>query len=170
MAQEEIIQVLIAVDAETINATLGGNAEPNNPVQVTDSKLIWMVTRQADAVTGNAGNELNIKAETEDVIRWRETSLSLNSDYVTLLYAFVQTSGDATLISPPMPLLAKVKVPLPNPAAPLQPGSQEIESYFWETTVLNPGSVTYHFKFMIVGRDGSVAGYYWWDPFITISD
>ncbi len=170
MAQEEIIQVLIAIDAETIIATLGTNSDPNNPVQVTDASLIWMITKNADVVTGNAGNELNIKAETEDVIRWRESTLSLNSDYTALLYKFDQTGGDPDLISPPDPLLAKVKVPLPNSANPLQPGSQEIESYFWETTVLNPGTVTYHFMFMIVGRDGTVAGYYWWDPFITISD
>lgn len=170
VAQEEIIQVLIAVDCETVIATLGTNSDSNNPVQVQDSSLIWMITKQGDAVSGNAGNELTIKAETEDVIRWRETSLSLESDYVTLLYEFVNTSGDGDLISPPVPLLAKVKVPLPNPSAPLQPGMQEIESYFWQCTVLNPGSVTYHFKFMIVGRDGTVAGYYWWDPFIQIAD
>jgi len=170
MAQEEIIQVLIAIDAETIATSLGTNTDPQNPAKVTDPTLIWMITKNADAVSGNAGNELNLKAETEDVIRWRETTLSLNSDYTALLYKFVQTAGDADLLSPPQPLLAKAKVPLPNPSNPLQPGSQEIESYFWETTVLNPGSVTYNFYFMVVGRDGTVVGYYSWDPYITISD
>lgn len=167
---EEIIQVLIAVDCETILATLGKNTNPNAPVQVTDPNLIWMITKQVDAVSGNAGNELNIKAQTLDVIRWRETSLSLDSAYFAMLYQFVNASGGADLISTPTPMLATVKVPSPDPEKPLQPGLQDVKTYFWECTVTNPGSLTYHFNFMILGRDGSVAGYYWWDPFITISD
>lgn len=167
--EDQIIDVLIAIDAETIISQLGTNTDPNNPAQVTDATLIYMVTKQADAMSGNAGNELNIKAETEDVIRWRETSLSLNSDYVGILYGFQQTGGGDQLISPPTPLQATVTTPLPNPADPLHPTTQQIENYFWETTVLNPGTVTYHFKFMIIDRHSKVLGYYWWDPFITIS-
>lgn len=166
---DQIIDVLIAIDAATIVSKFGTSKDPKNPVQVTDPSLIYMITKQSDIVSGNAGNELNLQADTEDVIRWRETSLSLNGDYVGILYAFQETAG-ANLISPPVPLEAKVKVPLPNPADPLHPGTQEVENYFWESTVLNPGNVTYHFSFMIVDRHGNVAGYYWWDPFITISD
>ena len=168
--QEKIIEVLIAVDAQTIIETLGPNSDSNNPVQVTNAALIYMITKQGEAVSGNAGNELNIKAETLDVIRWRETSLSLNSDHVPILYKFVQTAGDQSLIDTPRPLLAKVKTPLPNMSNPLQPTTQEIESYFWEANVLNPGQVTYHFMFMIADRSGKIVGYYWWDPFITITD
>lgn len=168
-ATQEIIDVLIAVDTETIISKYGGNADPDKPVQITDPSLIFMITKSADAVTGNAGNELKIGARTLDTIRWRETSLSLNAIYSAILYKFVAVSGD-DLISPPVPLLAKDQTPLPDPKNPTVPKTQTIETYFWSSTVLNPGEVTYHFNFLIVDRDGKIQGYYWWDPFIQITD
>lgn len=166
---EEIIDVLVAVDADTIISKYGTNTDANNPVQITDSSLIFMITKQADAVSGNAGNELKIGAKTLDTIRWRETSLSLNAAYSALLYKFVASSG-GDLISPPIPLLVEVKTPLPDPSNPTTPKTQTIESYFWNSTVLKAGSVTYHFNFMILDRTGAVQGYCWWDPFIRITD
>lgn len=166
---EEIIDVLVAVDADTIVLKFGTNTDPNSPVQVTDASLIFMITKQSDAVSGDAGNELTIGAKTLDTIRWRETTLSLNAAYSALLYKFEAVSG-GNLISPPIPLEADVKTPLPDPANPTTPKIQTIKSYFWSSTVLAPGSVTYHFNFMIVDRSGDVQGYYWWDPFIKITD
>lgn len=166
---EEIIDVLVVVDADTIISEYGTNTDANNPVQITDSSLIFMVTKQADAVSGNAGNELKIGAKTLDTIRWRETSLSLNAAYSALLYKFVAASG-GDLISSPMPLLVEVKTPLPDSANPTSIKTQIIESYFWNSTVLEAGSVTYHFNFMILDQTGAVQGYFWWDPFIKISD
>jgi len=59
-------------------------------------------------------------------------------------------------------------VPLPNPQNPLHPDRQTIQNYFFQTTVENPGDVTYHFNFMLLKRDGTVQGYYYWDPYIHI--
>ncbi|MBI9050756.1 MAG: inclusion body family protein [Anaerolineaceae bacterium] len=166
---EEIIDVLVAVDADTIVSKYGTNTDPNSPVQITDPTLIFMITKQADAVNGNAGNELTIGAKTLDTIRWRETTLSLNAAYFALLYKFEAGAG-GNLISPPIPLEADVETPLPDPANPTVPKKQTIKSFFWNSTVLEPGSVTYHFNFMILDRNGDVQGYYWWDPFIKITD
>ena len=91
------------------------------------------------------------------------------SDNVVSRQRIVPASG-GNLISTPEPLEVEVKTPLPNPADPTKPTSQTIQSYFWNTTVLSPGDVTYHFNFMILDRDGNVQGYYWWDPFIHITD
>jgi nematocidal protein AidA len=169
MPDQEIIDVLIVIDAETTLSTYGPNGDSKNPTQITNSNLIYMITKQAEVVSGNAGNELNISAETLDVIRWRETTLSLNADYDAILYSFVAAAG-GTLISTPEPLLVTVSTPLPNPADPLHPTTQTVQSYFWSCTVLNQGDVTYNFKFMIVDRHGAVQGYYSWDPFIHITD
>lgn len=169
MSTQEIIDVLIAVDTETIISKYGTNSDPDKPVQITDPSLIFMITKSADAVSGNAGNELKIGAKTLDTIRWRETSLSLNAVYSAILYKFVATSGE-DLISTPIPLLAKDETPLPDPKNPTVPKTQTIETYFWNSTVLNPGDVTYHFNFLIIDRSGNIQGYYWWDPFIQITD
>jgi hypothetical protein len=168
--ESRTIDVLIAVDTDTILQQYPGATDPNNPVQVTSNPPpIFMIAKQGDVVSGEAGNELNLVAEVMDTVRWRETTLTLNADYTTILYKFVATGGDQ-LISPPVPLLATVNTPLPNPADPLHPTSQTIKSYFWNTTVLDVGSVTYHFSFMILDRNGNPKGYYWWDPFITIKN
>ena len=165
---QEIIDVLVAIDAETIVNNFGTNNDPNKPTQITNPKLIFMITKQADAMSGNAGNELQIAARTMDTIRWRETSLSLDAAYTGILYKFVNASGNA-LISPPVPLEADVTTPLPDPSNPTKPKTQSIKNYFWNCTVLEPGDVTYHFNFMVVDRDNNVQGYYWWDPFIHIT-
>lgn len=159
----DTIDIQITFDAETILASYGKNGDPNNPVGIS-AGLVYMVVASGQAVSGNGGGELNVSAETDDTIRWRETTPGV--DYSAILYAFPTQSS---LISTPVPLISTVTVPLPNPSNPTQPGRQAIQDYFWNCTVLNPGSVTYHFNFMIVGRDGTVQGYYWWDPFITIN-
>lgn len=165
---EKIIDVMIVIDADTIVSDLGTNTDPNNPVQVTTADRIFMITKQDEAVSGQAGTELNVKANTMDVIRWRATSLTLNAAYDVILYKYVATGG-GNLISPPTPLEADVTTPLPNPADPTKPTTQTIKNYFWQTTVEAAGSVTYHFQFIILDREGNIQGYYWWDPYITIS-
>lgn len=166
---EQIIDVLCVMDAETIIDTLAKSTDAGTPTQVTDPNLIHMVVKAGDVVSGGGGSELNIKAKTLDVIRWRSTSMSLNAAYDTLLYKFV-TTGGGDLISPPVPLIVESQVPLPNPSDPTKPESQTIQNYFWNSTVEKTGTVTYHFNFAIYGRDVSLVGYYWWDPYITISD
>lgn len=164
---EEIIDVLIVIDAETILRTYGTNTDPTKPAQIAGER-VYMITKKADVISGNAGSELKIAARTLDVVRWRETSLSLNADYDAILYKFVVGSG-GTLISPPEAMEVNVNTPLPDPANPLHPKTQTIKSYFWSSTVLGAGDVAYHFMFMIVDRDGKVKGYYSWDPYIHIT-
>jgi nematocidal protein AidA len=158
------IDVLVTFDAETIYHNYGGNTDSGNPVSVSND-LIYMVTAQDDALNGNGGGELTIYAQTEDTIRWREATPS--PDYSAILYRF--TTDSTGLITPPVALEAPVTVPLPDPDNPTVPLTQTIQDYFWNSTVIAPGSVTYHFAFMLVSRHGDVLGYYQWDPFISIT-
>jgi len=166
----KIIDVLIAIDVESIINNYGTNTDCNNPVQIDSNKnYIYMIVRSDEAVSGNAGAELTIAAKTLDVIRWRETSLTLNCTYSTILYEFDSTDA-AGLITTPQPIVVEVNTPLPVASDPLHPATQTINDYFWNCTVERAGSITYHFKFMIVDRDNNVQGYYWWDPFIRVTD
>lgn len=169
---ENIIDVLASIDAETIAATYGkNNTDPNHPRQV-DQKYIHMVVKDASALKGQGGGELEIQAFTLDEIRWRSTSLTLEGSYDVLFYGFVATEG-AKLISKPEPRLVTVKSLLPDPDNPLKPTIQTTQNYFWECTVEQQGEVTYHLQFMIYERSSgnlNLVGYYWWDPFIKITD
>ena len=62
-----------------------------------------------------------------------------------------------------------ISAELPDPTDPTVPKTQVIKSYFWNTTVLAPGDTTYHFKFIVLDRNGNVQGYFWWDPYIHIT-
>ncbi|MDQ1255176.1 MAG: nematocidal protein AidA [Euryarchaeota archaeon] len=161
------IDILVSIDTETILNTYGHSLDPQNPVLVPNNpNLIYMIVKNDSAVSGQAAAELNIRAETMDTIRWRATSLSLNSDSEVILISY---SGAPALISQPQPLIATVNCPLPNPNDPNNPTTQTIKSYFFNSTVLDPGVVTYHFVFLIIDRHGTKKGYYHWDPFITIT-
>lgn len=166
-ADSSIIDVLIAVDADTIlTAYPSGTADAPTSI---DKPLIFMIVRQPNAVFGNGSKELKLSASVLDEIRWRAVSLSLGADNDALLYKFFALRGDS-LLSPPTPLLAHVQTPLPDPQDPLHPTTQAIENSFWTTQVLQQGSVTYAFQFTISNRAGTPLGYYAWDPFITITD
>ena len=162
-----VIDVLIAVDAETIVASY----EPGTPEAPSsiDRPLLYMIVRQGNAVFGDGSKELKIAAEVLDEIRWRATTLSLGAGRDVLLYQFVALHG-GQLLSTPTPVLVHLTEPLPNPADPLHPSAQAAGNYFWNTTVLGTGSVTYTFQFAVADREGNMTGYYSWDPFITITD
>lgn len=163
----DIIDLILVMDtAGLLAAYPPGSPEAPNSV---DQPLIYMMVRQANAVFGEASKELKISARTGDILRWRASSLSLNSDSTAALYKFFALRG-SDLLSPPAPLLAQIASPLPNPADPLHPGRQEIANAFWQSTILAPGNVTYAFQFMVLDRDNNPLGYFSWDPFITISD
>ena len=157
------IDIQVTFDAVAILDTYKGSSNQNNPVGISGD-LVYLVTNQGHVVTGEGGSELNVSAQTDDVLRWREATL--NPGYSVLLYAFTPPMG---LISPPRPLRSTVTVPVPNPSSPLQPGRQTIQDYFWQSTVQSPGHLAYHVSFMIVDQSGAQMGYYAWEPFVTIT-
>ncbi len=163
----EIIDILIAVDTETILDVYGPNKDPERPVQINPN-LVYMIVKQANALSCQAGGNLNVKAQVDDVIRWRETTLSLNSNSNAILYKYVPIAG-GELISSALPRISEPEVPLPNPNDPLNPSVQKIKSYYWTSDVLDQGRVIYTFRFFITDRKEKVVGYYSWDPYITIS-
>ena len=166
----KIINVLIAIDSDTILKTYGPNTDPNNPKQIAASSLIYMITEQDNAMKGQAGTELMVKGVPGDVIRWRETTLSLDPNTDVLLYKFVTSSASAPkLFSTPRPMTPDTIIALPNEDNLLKPITEQITTYYWTSDLLKVGDVTYHFNFMILDAQGKVKGYYWWDPYIHIA-
>ncbi len=164
---QEIIDVLLTIDADTIVSTYkpGTVDKPT----IIDEELIFLIVKQSNGVFGQASKELIITAKTLDTIRWRMTALSFDSAHFGLMYKFFALKG-GDLISKPEPLIAEVKVPLPDSSNPKVPKIQTINNYFFTSTVLKKGNVTYAFNFMILDRNNNIQGYYFWDPFIEITD
>ncbi|CAM5737376.1 hypothetical protein SHIRM173S_08062 [Streptomyces hirsutus] len=55
-----------------------------------------MTTRQ-DHIIGTSGAELNLRAEPGDSVKWRETTLSLDTDHKALLYRYVSSDNERVL-------------------------------------------------------------------------
>src|SRR5690348_7179347 len=85
------IDILIAVDTDSL-IQQGLSQDSNSPTNVGDN-CIYAIVRSDEAVSGQAGAELNVAAETMDIIRWRMTSLTLNASYDTIPYKFVVSRG-----------------------------------------------------------------------------
>ncbi|MFP3244346.1 MAG: inclusion body family protein [Paraburkholderia sp.] len=162
----QVTDVLVSIDTTTILNRYGKNNNLSNPPLI-DFKHIFMIVTQNNVVSGQAGGELDVAATVGDVIRWRETSLSLGFEQTCIFYKFIGNQGN-DLISPPSPRAAEVTIPVPNPSDPTKPNKQTVSNYFWSCETLKSGRVTYHFQFMILDRSGNLCGCYQWYPFITI--
>lgn len=166
-----IRNVLITFDAETLMELYPSpSLNPDRPTFISSSdKVIFMVTKTEDALCGQGGSNLNIKANPSDIIRWRETTLERNTGKNVQLYKYVASSSD--LITAPAIQPVSVTIPIPNANDPLHPTKyQKIADYFWQSTVCDTGRIVYNFYFMILKRDGTVLGYFRWDPYITITN
>ncbi|MPQ49272.1 hypothetical protein GCQ56_19910 [Marinifilum sp. N1E240] len=166
-SNQNIVDVLMVIDADSLIEKYPKGTE-SNPT-VVPAPLIYLIADSEFVDFGQASKELKIAIKSLDQIRWRSATTSMNSNYFSLLYDFKLVHGNP-IISTPIPLLAEVKTPLPNMDEPLQPKMQTIQSYFWTSTALSKGEITYTFYFMIIDRDNNPLGYYYWDPFIKISD
>ncbi|MFC8420914.1 inclusion body family protein [Streptomyces sp. NPDC057236] len=163
------LNVLIAFDAATIvERNPGASTNPDAPTYV-DQSLIYMTTRQ-DHIIGTSGAELNLRAEPGDSVKWRETTLSLGSDYKALLYRYVSSDSDHVLIRTPEIEVVDGVYPMPQEGSEGTPAftTQEYEDHYWRTTVKRTGKVVYHFFFQILDHHRNLRGYFQWDPFITI--
>ncbi|MEU0383683.1 inclusion body family protein [Streptomyces chartreusis] len=165
------LNVLISFDAATIvERNPNASRNPDAPTQV-DPRLIYMTTRQ-DHIVGTSGAELNLRAEPGDIIKWRETTLSLGFDYKALLYRYVSSDSQHQLIRTPEIEVISGIYPLPKEGTEGRPEfeTQSYRDHYWGTTVKQPGKVVYHFSFQILDRHRQLKGYFQWDPFITIED
>ncbi|MGC9497672.1 inclusion body family protein [Streptomyces sp. WG7] len=163
------INVMIAFDAATIvERNPNASKNPDAPTYA-DESLIYMTTRQ-DHIIGTSGAELNLRAEPGDSVKWRETTLSLGSDYKALLYRYVSNDNQHVLIRTPEIEVVQGVYPMPQEGTEGTPAFtvQEYEDHYWRTTVKRTGKVVYHFYFQILDRHRNLMGYFQWDPFITI--
>lgn len=162
-----VIDVSVSFDTETILKKYPNPSQNPNAPTLIDWHQVYMITNQDNVVSGQAGGELDLKAQVGDLIRWRETSLSFGFEKSVIFYKFIGNAG-GELISPPTPRKATASYALPNTSNPSIPTCQKVDNYYWSSETLACGRVTYHFNFMIVDRDCKPCGYFSWDPFISI--
>jgi nematocidal protein AidA len=152
-----IIDVLIVVDVQRIMH----DCEPNDAGRTgtyvplgnrgEGQGYVYMVTTWYHA-QGEATSELDVFAQANDTIRWRMTSISQDNNYSCFMTGFVFTSPNpTTYVTPPKPMFDTIKaLQIDKSVASLNaviPVSKD--DFYWESTVLKPGPVTYHTKFLV---------------------
>ncbi|ATB43162.1 hypothetical protein CYFUS_008642 [Cystobacter fuscus] len=170
---EQVIDVLVVVDAESIMEQFQGNlsTNPAKPTYIgTNSNLVYMFVKGDEVVSGQATSNLNVAVKTNNLIRWRAASLTMNTEYSVILNSCLITQGQS-LISPPQPINPSVYVPVPTVSGGTVTGEtrQTFTDFYFQAVGLNTGQVTYTFSFAITNNDGNVLGYFKWDPNLSIS-
>ncbi|MBM7119323.1 AidA/PixA family protein [Archangium primigenium] len=170
-----IIDILTVIDAQSLMSDYGSNrGTQSSPVFLGDNarKYIFMLVKR-DRVEGLEANyELRVKVSTEDTLRWRATSLTLNTHNSALLYRW-NASQNGALTDGITPVEAWVKAPLPtfNDKGQLSfpPDTQRYPEFYFETDAQATGTVTYQLYFKLLDEQGNTFGYYYWDPYIDIT-
>lgn len=154
MVKSELHKVLMVVDTESVLGKYEAGT-PEKPTEVKDKNLVHFTAREKDASPGT----LRIRASVLDILRWREISVSANSEHAVLLYAFDRPTGP-DLISSPRSLTFPTKIPQVNRKNLLEPTLQDIHGHLWQSTVKATGSAAYPFFFLITTRQGERKGCY----------
>jgi len=170
-----IVDVLIAVDCESVLAQYGENNAPTNPPMM-EYEHIYMVIRNGNDLVWNGADYnkspyLYLKVSEEDdlsatSIRWRMESISMGMGYKAFLTNFTLYDG-VDVITQPECREIRTKSFLPDKSNPDQLIAQEVVDPFWESTVLRPGYVAYFFYLAIVDHMGKIRGYYRNDPAVV---
>lgn len=167
------IDILCAIDAAEL-PTL--SQDRNNPTGGLN-QWVYMIVKDANAISGQAGPELNISANIGDNVRWRATSLDSNFDLTVVFYNFTAQGGNL-LTSPQLiggvnggtPVTINQMMPVQG-NMPWNTTSVAVPYDYYQSTVESVGSVTYQWSFQVNNTsNGSLVGYGIWDPFITISN
>ncbi|RQS12941.1 hypothetical protein DIE07_07595 [Burkholderia sp. Bp9002] len=173
-----IIDVLTAFDIEEILNKYGPLSQNrDSPTRLVNSQdTVYMLTTHAHAYynqggdQGEGGSNLRVKADVNDVIRWRTVSLTAAADYKCFLYQFVPLG--VNLLGPTTFQTANIAEPYPAPGWPEnnRVNEEPRADYYAQATVLSPGTETYYFRVAIYDRHAQLKGYVYWDPYINISN
>ncbi|AWV02848.1 hypothetical protein DM992_26165 [Burkholderia sp. JP2-270] len=181
----KFIDVLIAFDVDEIlkknNNSLG--TEPDKATSLgNDPDSVYMITPLADAADGysqgsvqgvyqgEAGSNLLLKANVDDVIYWRTVSLTYTESYKCFLYRFKAITRN---------LLGEVSYHTENVNEPYPvqgwPDNNSVKAeqradYWAQATVLASGQETYAFVVAVYDRHAQLKGYVTWDAYLTINN
>lgn len=180
------VDILIVIDAQTLLDDKGwapgkpsiGSLTSPYMLNQDAKKYIRLQVRAKNHgnYIANDPSNLEIYANRFDDVFWREATLTLNSRYFAMLYNYVHLSGDWVFgqnNNKQPDVSARI---YPGMLSPLPDGTTErTKRYAWSgQVVMGPGaSETYDwwFKIFVAKPDESaldVAGYFRWDPKVTV--
>jgi hypothetical protein len=167
----QIINVIVVIDtASLIAAFPHPSQDQNNPTQI-GHQYSYMVATAGSVISGQAGGDLNLKANVGDVIRWTGESESNNFESSVLVYGLPQYGGTQVFSNPVFKEFTKASMqPAQNGPFPVSFPNQTF--WFIEADITNTGTEQYQVRFGVYNRPTGGAqqlfGYFQWDPTITV--
>ncbi|CDL86734.1 AidA/PixA family protein [Xenorhabdus cabanillasii] len=186
----DVIDVLVVVDAQSImkyitDKKITNDNNVDKPIFLGNTtEYIHMLTppNKEHYIKGQGTSELWIKVNIGDVVRWREVTLSKDSEYSAALLKLKPVGGTpknyfaAPTVQPIHSYIPVLKSDnsIPNPD-PLEVNFQEAIGYYWETSIKNmpvPGkSITQCYTFTVgIYKNGNPKAYVQWDPAIVLDN
>lgn len=176
----QVIQILTVIDCKSIlenssipPGTIGNETSIGS--WGTSGQYVFMISSgdyclSSNPDEGQGTSELDVNADSGDVVQWTVTDPSSGQAYSPVLYGLEADHPEA--LSPPVMRAVKLNVWQPlNTSAPTGPfQAVPYPDYVWESMILTPNvQIQYSWKFVILDNHGNIKGAYSWDPFITVS-
>lgn len=173
-----LINIIVAVDgAKLAQQVSDGSIQPGS-VSAPTSLGAWsqsdvyiaMITQNSFASNNQGQSELTVKANSGDTLRWTMTSFDGNTDYTAFIYNGVFNPANNITPLTYFNMVASQYLPSgSNPTGGLTNYHDNV--YVAQGTVVQPGTqIQYYLSFQLVNNsNGSVIGYFMWDPFISVS-
>ncbi|NTZ06054.1 AidA/PixA family protein [Burkholderia metallica] len=154
----DVIEVFVAIDAESIAKSSGSNNSASNPPTVDPSHI-------SIAGSGQSAKNNNLFFNLSDQVHWRASAIGL--DYACEIYDFADTDEVITL--PQLESFNGTTL-TPNPENPSEPtANRNIKLWHWISLAGRKGQVNCGIRFVIFGREGQKIGYYQCNISITTS-
>lgn len=183
----KVIDILVGIDAEAIVHDYGKLGQGitdytyiPQPPEGGFSKYILMWTEKENSLLnqGNYNSNLTVKADLDDAIRFREVTMSKNTEYSAVVVQFMPLTPKKEIniyLSDPIVKPVHSYVPNLKSVNPLDITVVPVDGYYWESTVINmppPGiyaKLNYSFYFKIY-HNGKSLGYVLYDPAIMLDN
>ncbi len=167
-----IVNVIVVIDTTSLIAAYPNPSKNQSAPTQIGHQYSYMVAAAGSVISGQAGGDLNIKANVGDVIRWSGDSESSNFESAILIYGLPKFGGATVFSNPVFKQFTKSSMqPAQNGPFPVSNVNQTF--WFLEADITNTGTEQYQVQFAVYNRPNGGAqelyGYFQWDPTITVS-
>ena len=184
MPNQEIIKILVVVDAERILRDHTPNGSQPVPLKNAGKGYAYLLTEWSDTdqyqgtttFKSNWVNEqdqeeggysLNVRAKAGDIVQWRAASLTSPFQYRCYLKGLEY--GSWVNITAPQSKTKPLTYTIANPGAAISGGVTAVQTndYWWESTVQSSNRQAYNLLYTIIDNNGSNRGIFSHDPYIS---
>lgn len=177
LASAVFIDVLIVIDTEYVKSRNSKqvNPDPARPVGIDHGSQFMIANDPRGIISGQGTADLNFRAQTNDYVQFRATSIYQNSDDAVVVYAIDFWQGVNVFNNFNCQIVTRSKAVQPNPATANGLPALNVPENFTslDSKVAKMGREDFYVKFALYtmasdGETQELYGYFYWDPTVTV--